>query len=100
MRKGNWPQYPFTKWEKMYIARRVLEHSGELIHDAFRDDMFPNNSYGYAFPRRPKSDMPVHYLISYLDQFASYIIGIGLKEHRAGLREAILGRLNERTIVP
>jgi hypothetical protein len=51
--------------------------------------------YGYSFPRRPKSDMPVHYTIGYLDQFSSYIIGIGLKEHRAGLREAILERMRE-----
>ena len=90
MLKGNWPKHEFTKWEKTYIARRVLEHAGAL-----EPDMFADPSPYYGFPRRPSSDMPAHYTTTYLDQFSSYIIGIGLKEHRAGLREAILGRLNE-----
>ena len=89
--KGNWPHYPFTKWERTYIARRVLEHAGELTADMFAT----GDEYLYGFPRRPGSDMPAHYTVSYLDQFSSFIIGLGLKEHRAGLREAVLARLNE-----
>ena len=92
--KGNWPVYPFTKWERQYIARRVLEHAGVLTPTMF-DYLDIEGAYAYGFPRRPKADMPAHYTVSYLDQFSSYIIGIGLKEHRAGLREAILARLHE-----
>ena len=92
--KGNWPTYPFTKWERQYIARRVLEHANVLTPTMF-DHLDGNSEYAYGFPRRPSSDMPAHYTVGYLDEFSSYIIGIGMKAHRAGLREAILGRLNE-----
>jgi len=91
MNKGNWPVYPFTAWEKTYIARRVLEHAGALLPTHFPDE----SRYGYSFPRRPTKDMPAHYTVGYLDQYSSYIIGLGLKEHRAGLRDAILSRLHE-----
>ncbi len=89
--KGNWPHHTFTKWEKVYIARRVIEHAGALTPQTF----YSSDEIAYGYPRRPGSDMPIHYMTSYLDDFASFIIGIGLKEHRAGLREAILTRLNE-----
>jgi hypothetical protein len=91
--KCNWPHKPFTRWEREYIARRVLEHAGQRTVDLFGDY---NPNYGYSIPRRPKKDMPVHYTIQYLDEFSSYIIGMGLKAHRAELRERILERMAKR----
>ena len=77
-----------TKWEKQYVAYRIMEY--------YNVRMMRTSRLMVTEERRPSADMPAHYSGPELRAIASVIIQIGWRSRKKGLRNEIKRRLNEK----
>ena len=77
-----------TKWEKQYVAYRIMEY--------YNVRMMSTTRLMTIEERRPKVDIPVHYSGPELRAFASAIIQIGWRSRKKDLRNEIKRRLDEK----
>ncbi len=83
------PMNTLTRWEKQYVAYRIMEYYNVRM-------MSTSRLMHVEEERRPKADMPAHYSGPELRGIASVIIQIGWRSRKKDLRNEIKRRLDEK----